>query len=736
MLRFWLATFFLTAVALVPVIHGPAAMAQGGGMLLDAAPAASDDASPHSEATLVSEVAQIAPGQPFTVALRLTMDPLWHTYWINPGDSGLPTEISWQLPDGFEAGPIQWPYPEQVPVEPFMTYAYYDEVLHLVEITPPADLPSGVTVSLGGTADWLICEKVCLTATEDVSLSLRVSDAVTPDPTWASRIAATRHQLPYDLDGLTAAAVRSGNTFGLTLTGLDADPAMLADAYFFPTEQRVLQYNTPQAITRADDGTVQIALPRSEYAQADPATISGVLVASEGTTFDGTHRALRIDAPLGETAASGAMGMGIATPGVTGGLLGALVLALLGGMLLNLMPCVFPILGIKVLGFAQSAQHDPAKLKRHGWLFAAGVVVSFWVLAGLLLALRAGGEALGWGFQLQSPLFVAALALLFLALALNLLGVFEVGLGVQSRAGQLDRGDGASGAFFSGVLATLVATPCTAPFTMGPALGWALTQPALASLAVFTALGVGMALPYVLLTYAPGLTQRLPRPGPWMETFKQALAFPLFATVVWLVWVFGLQVGPTGVVLLLGAATALGLAAWLYGRWQHAGGTVRLVTRGLALASLVAVVALTLRGADVSDAANLGLVRGAATDDAWGAFSPESVAAINAEGRAAFVDFTAAWCITCQVNKQVALRTQTVADAFDAHSVTPLTADWTNRDPVITEELARFGRSGVPLYVLYPPDGDPVLLPEVLTPGVVLDVLDEVVPTRDGIAAR
>ncbi|MEL6704327.1 MAG: protein-disulfide reductase DsbD domain-containing protein [Bacteroidota bacterium] len=728
----------LTALFASPVVTPPA-MAQGGGMLLGAPPAAAEDSSPHSDASLVSEVAQLAPGQPFTVALRLTMEPKWHSYWLNPGDSGLPTVINWRLPDGFEAGPIQWPYPEQVPVEPFMTYAYYDEVLHLIEVTPPADLAPGTSITLAGTADWLICEQVCLTATQDVALSLSVAGAATPDPVWASRIAETRTKLPHDLDGLTATASRSGDTFALVLGGLEMEAGALANAYFFASEEQVIQHNAPQAIARADDGTVQLALARSEYAQTDPALIAGVLVASEGTTFDGTHRALWIEAPLGASASAGTTGaMGLTGTTMPRNLLFALGFALLGGLLLNLMPCVFPILSIKVLGFAQhgGSADGTQTMRRNGWLFGAGVLVSFWVLAGVLLALRAGGEALGWGFQLQSPLFVAAMALLFFALALNLLGVFEFGLGVQSKAGRLDQGEGASGAFFSGVLATLVATPCTAPFTMGPALGWALGQPATSTLAVFSALGLGMALPYVALSHAPRLLGRLPRPGPWMETFKQALAFPLFATVVWLVWVFSLQVGPNGVALFLGAATALGLAAWLYGRWQHAYGTVRLVTRGLALAALVAVVALTLRGAEASGASSSGVVRGAADDVDWGTFSPQRVAAINDEGRAAFVDFTATWCITCQVNKQVALRTQTVADAFDAHGVTPLTADWTNRDPVIAAELARFGRSSVPLYVLYPPDGEPVLLPEVLTPGVVLDALDEVVPTRDGLAAR
>ncbi|MEM8559200.1 MAG: thioredoxin family protein, partial [Bacteroidota bacterium] len=687
---------------------------QAWGQFMDDGPSASDDdPSPHSEASLVSEVAAVAPGEPFTVALRIEQEPKWHSYWLNPGDSGLPTVIAWGVPDGVEVGPIQWPYPSQAPVEPFMTYAYYDEVLLLVEVTPPPDLAPGGDLMLAGTADWLICEKVCLTATQEVSLTLPIAETATPDPTWAPRIAATRTRLPHGLDGLTATATRSGNTFALSIAPpaaqAEAFEAAMADAYFFVADEKVIEYSAPQATAQADGG-YQMALQRSQYATADPEALRGVLVASEGTTFDGTHRALRIEAPMGAEAETGAAGVpgGSQNGDASVGLFLALGFAFLGGLLLNLMPCVFPILSIKILGFAQhdGSASSARTMRRHGWLFGVGVLVSFWVLAGLLLALRAGGEALGWGFQLQSPLFVAAMALLFFALALNLLGVYELGLVVQSKAGQLDQGEGASGAFFSGVLATLVATPCTAPFTMGPALGWALGQPATSALAVFSALGIGMALPYVALSHAPRLLDRLPRPGPWMETFKQALAFPLFATVVWLAWVFGLQVGTTGLALLLGACTALGLATWLYGRWQHAGGGTAFVTRGLAVAAVATALLLATRGA--SQAAPL-----SASTDGWEAFSSETVAALNAEGRAVFVDFTAAWCITCQVNKQVALRTETVEGAFARRGVVPLVADWTNRDPAITAELERFGRSGVPLYVLYPPDGEPILLPEV-----------------------
>jgi thiol:disulfide interchange protein DsbD len=409
----------------------------------------------------------------------------------------------------------------------------------------------------------------------------------------------------------------------------------------------------------------------------------------------------------------------------------ALLLAFGGGLLLNLMPCVFPVLSLKILRFVHHADHDSSLIRKHGFSFGAGVLVSFWVLAGSLLAFRAAGGGQGWGFQLQSPLFVAGLATLLFAVGLNLLGAFEVGVGLTALGGAkpgLSKGYG--GSFASGVLATVVATPCTAPF-MGAALGFALTQPAAGAMLVFTALGIGVALPYVLLSMHPAWLKILPKPGAWMETLKQFMAFPMFATALWLVWVFGLQTGVNGLAMLLGAFLLLGVAVWLLGRWK--GGVARPVwlrTRALATVSVALAVLVLWKGAaEVPDEATAATAGGSAGRQAlWQPYSEQKVAELQAAGKPVFVDFTAAWCITCQFNKKTTLARQEVLDEFARRGVTLMRADWTRRDPEIGRVLEGLGRSGVPVYALYEPQGAataPRLLPEVLTEPAVLDALKE-----------
>ena len=400
----------------------------------------------------------------------------------------------------------------------------------------------------------------------------------------------------------------------------------------------------------------------------------------------------------------------------------ALLFALGGGALLNLMPCVFPVLGIKILGFAEGRGHAPEAMRRHGLLFGAGVLVSFALLAGALLALRAGGAALGWGFQLQTPGVIAALAFLMTGIGLWLLGVVEFGGRLMGVAAQADRGTGASGAFGSGVLATLVATPCSAPL-MAPALGWALVQPPVAAIVVFLALGLGMALPYVLLSFFPAWLERLPRPGPWMETLKQALAFPMFLTAAWLVWTFGTQTGVNGAGALLVGLVLLGLAAWLVGRWPVASGARRLVTRGLAVAAVAGAVAVAVFGTRQEAVAATG------DDGLWRSYSPTEVDSLVAAGEPVFVDFTATWCATCQWNKGTVLRTDAVEQAFQDRGVHLFVADWTRQDPEITAALEALDRAGVPVYALYPGGtSEPVLLPEILSDGVVMDALEGIAP--------
>jgi thiol:disulfide interchange protein DsbD len=464
-----------------------------------------------------------------------------------------------------------------------------------------------------------------------------------------------------------------------------------------------------------------------------------VLVAPEGTSWaEGEDvRAMQVDVPVDSTlSVADAGGPGPVPAGGGLSLPWALAFALVGGLLLNLMPCVFPVLSVKILGFAEEAGGEASAMRRHGLLFGAGVLVSMWVLAGGLLALRAAGSQIGWGFQLQSPVFIALMTMLFFGIGLSLLGAFEVGTTLMNWGGRMQTaaaGGGNLSAFLTGVLATVVATPCTAPF-MGAALGVALTLSAAGALLIFTALGVGMATPYVVLSMTPALLNRLPEPGAWMETLQQAFAFPMFATAIWLVWVFGRQTSNGGVAFLLAGLLLLGVAAWIVNRWSapQLSRTATLVTRGIAGAALVGGVATAVVGAGAAPAEEAPTApdETASEEANWRPYSPETIESLRAEGRPVFVDFTAAWCLTCQVNKRRVLTSRTVQEALDDKNVALVRADWTNRDPEITKALESHGRSGVPVYVLYAGDGsEPTLLPEVLTEETVLDALNDLSST-------
>ena len=698
---------------------------------------AQDDPSPHSEATLLTGTAPIAPGESFTVALRIRMEDGWHSYWKNPGDSGEPTSIDWALPEGFSAESIQWPYPHRVPFGPMTSYGYSDEVVLPVTITPPDTLSPGTTVTLKGDASWLVCADICLPAEASLERSVAVASAAEAGPD-AAAIVAARDKQPQTVEGWSVRAARSSGSYTLALTPPAGRRPSMEGAYFFPAEKDVLNHAAPQPVSRAGD-TYLLALQQSEYAQTPADTLRGVVVAPEGTYWDaaGTVRALRVSPSVDSTlsgvdVASLAAATGSSSDGGRT-LPGALLFAFAGGLLLNLMPCVFPVLSVKILGFAEDAGGTGAGMRRHGALFGGGVLVSMWVLAGMLLAVRAAGSQVGWGFQLQSPTFVALMALLFFGIGLNLLGVFEVGSRVMALGGRLQGatdGGGDVGAFLTGVLATVVATPCTAPF-MGAALGVALTLSTAGAVLIFTALGAGMATPYVALSMAPGWLERLPEPGAWMETLKQFFAFPMFATAIWLVWVFGQQAGNGGVALLLFGLLLLGMAGWVAHRWSDPtlSRTVTLVTRGLVTVMVAAAVAAGVMGAryDRPSPSSSNAETTTSSSSKWTAFSPSTVDELRAQGRPVFVDFTAAWCLTCQVNKQTVLSTETVQNAFADKNVALVRADWTNRDPEITKALRAHGRSGVPVYVLYPGDGSgPTLLPEVLTQDILLNALDDV----------
>ena len=696
------------------------------------------DPSPHSDAALVSDVASVAPGSIVTVAVRLTLDPHWHTYWINPGDAGLPLKVKWTLPDGVTVGPLRFPTPKLTPQPPLMSYGYEDEVLVLAEVRV-SERFQGDRLTIAGQADWLACAEVCLPATGPLALSIGVVASDGGATKWAPAIAATRLQLPAVLAGWTASgwADSAHYTLALLRDGAAASTPFISP-YVFVDSADIVEHAAPQHVAQARD-TLLISIPRGATATGIATRLAGIV----GTDIDAASpRGYAIDIPMttdvspalrqraiallataagiGGVSATAALGAAV-DPAADMTLVAALLFAFVGGLLLNLMPCVFPVLSVKVLALLEHGGATAASRgRRHGLAFGLGVLLSFWVLAGVLMALRAGGESLGWGFQLQSPPVVAALALLMFALALNLSGVFEIGLSL-TRLGGAGAGGGYGDSLLTGGLAVLVAAPCTAPF-MGAALGFALVQPPFVGLLIFTALGLGLALPFVVLASAPRLLRFLPRPGPWLETLKQLFAFPLYATVVWLLWVLGQQAGVNALAIVLLAMIAFAMGAWLWARGVRNDSTLPRVT---AVALMLLAIGVSVTGSRNAVAPRTTAAAVTAGAEEWQPWSQRAVRDLRAAGRPVFVDFTAAWCLSCQVNERVALRTDAVADAFRDANVALLRADWTSRDDAITQALAGFGRSGVPLYVLYPAASDaaPVILPAVLTPGMVVNAI-------------
>jgi len=675
----------------------------------------------HVEAELVSERTALVPGEPLQVALRLSMEKGWHTYWRNPGDSGLPTTVAWKLPAGVEAGPIEWAPPHALPVGPLVNYGYDGEVLQLVELKPQPTL-AGDKATLRARADWLVCKEVCIPEGADLELVLPIQKSSMPNPRWGEPIAAARAALPRALAGWQTRAEGKGQTIEVTL----APPAGAAEPgalYFFSEAESRIEPSPPQT-QRRDGDSVVLTLPVSFNLTGEFGRLKGVLTAADG--FGAGVRAASIDIPVTGVVGAGARpalaaapALNLEAPPAADGLSLALAVAfaLVGGIALNLMPCVFPVLSLKVLGFA--THHDSrATLRKEALAFGVGVVSTFVVFGLALAALRTAGEQLGWGFQLQSPAVVTALAALFFVLALNLSGVFEFGQVLPSRIATFTARNRTMDAFASGVLAVVIASPCTAPF-MGAALGYALTASTAVTLVVFVALGIGMAAPYVALALLPGWRRRLPRPGPWLARFKQVLAFPLYATVIWLAWVLGAQRDNDAVVRLLLSLLCLGFALYTWRIVRTGGG------RPWGIVGLVALVgaftlALPLLNVDADVPAS---AAASPSEPEWLPYTPARVADLAASGRAVFVDFTAAWCVTCQVNKRMVLNSRDIRAAFAGKSVALVRADWTRRDPDITRALTALGRSGVPVYVLYRPGKGPILLPEILQKQSVIEAL-------------
>ena len=681
----------------------------------------------HVSAELVGDQAALVPGTTTTLALRLSIEPGWHTYWRNPGESGLPTTLDWHLPPGYTAGAIEWPAPRALPAGPLMNYGYEGEVFHLVPLAVPAAAATGTVTKLAAHAEWLVCKETCIPEGADLTLELPVAARAEPSR-WHAAIAATRAALPRALPaGWQASASASGAGITVTL----APPADAADPgrlQFFADAERRIEPSVAQKQLPPSNGRYRLQLPVSHELSGDFGRLEGVLRAQKGFAGPGgSVEAVALDVPIVGTPMPGpkpeapvASPIAALQPATSSrsalSLPVALGFAFFGGLLLNLMPCVFPILSLKALGLAVSHGADRRASRHEAIAFAAGVVLAFAALGVALAGLRSAGEELGWGFQLQSPAVVTSLAILFFVMALNLSGVFEFGGLVPGGLASWSHGNRQVNAFASGVLAVAIASPCTAPF-MGAALGYALGERAQVTFGVFVALGIGMALPFGLLAWFPQWRRVLPRPGPWMLRLKQLLAFPLYATVAWLVWVLAAQVGNDAVIRIGVVLVLVAFALWAWRTWRSAAHRAwSAVALAGALAAVFAAWPLLsgVRGADLPRAS---------LADGWQPFSPTRVAQLTAEGRPVFVDFTAAWCITCQVNERLVLNDASVRDAFARAGAALVRADWTRRDPAISEALAALGRSGVPAYVIFRSGREPQVLPEVLQRRTVIDAL-------------
>ena len=640
--------------------------------------------SAQTKVQLVSSVDQFEPGKPFIIGVHLQMPVGWHTYWINPGDSGIPTEVKWNLPEGFSASPLQWPVPVRIEAPPLVTFGYEKEVVLFATITPAENFKKGASAKIEAEVRWLECKESCIPgkATERISLLSGKVPVEQRNPEAVDLLKRFQLEIPTQtMEGATA--VFPDKSFLMTLKRAESKSVI-----FFPL--------TEGKVALAKKFTVEMKSNQTEIRgefEEIPSILNGLLV-TEGLkgrelfVFESSVIAQSVQEKSSSAKQS---------------LIAILFFAFVGGLLLNLMPCVLPVLSLKILGFVNEAQQEGSKVWKHGVAFTAGVMISFWLLTGILLALRLGGEGLGWGFQLQSPSFVLAMTLFFLAMTLNLFGVFEVGSSLVSLQNQVTEKKGLGKSFGSGVLATVVATPCSAPF-MGVAVGYALSQSVGLTFLVMSFLGFGVAAPYLLLSLKPNWIRKIPKPGEWMIGFKQFLGFLMMGTVLWLIWVYAQLQGIMGLGSILMAVGLISFGLWWWGR------SGSLMSKGMAVFFVFGAIFLSLPQSQKFEVEK---------------YSATRVEELHQRGQPVFIDFTAAWCLTCQVNKKLVLHQQEIQEAFRLKGVIVMEADWTNSDPEITKALERWGRASVPLYLLYgrDPKADPILLPEILTKEIVLKAL-------------
>lgn len=693
-----------------------------------------EQSSEHVTVNLVPENTAAVAGETLWVALRLVHAEHWHTYWINPGDAGKVTEISWQLPEGVSAGPITWPMPERFDLPPDLVgFGYTGEVFELVPLSIPANF-SGTELTATANVNWVECDDICIPASATVALTIPVVAAGTTaevNAPWQYGFANTREFMPRNDVALTSTFSVGNGDLNLLVQATDSIFAGAKTISFIPDAERLIDYVAEQKITSQQSSLQLQQKHHRRVLREAPTRVGGLLIVTDASD---TKVAYQVEATVDPAAQMAATVAG-APAGSDGGSVGptsggnvsvasAFLFAFLGGLILNLMPCVFPVLSLKVLHLASST-HVPLREQRmHGLTYMAGVMLSFVVLAGVLLALQAGGAAAGWGFHLQQPWFVASLVFLFFVMGLSMSGVVEFGTSVMGVGSDLQEKEGYSGSFFTGVLAAVVASPCTAPF-MGAALGFAFTQSTVVALTVFLALGFGMALPFVVLSFMPALAKLMPRPGPWMLTFRQLLAFPLYATVVWLLWVLGQQTDSNAMALVIGGCVVLALGCWIYqhrhnsvGWWRHASLLLVLACVGIAGSTLFTpfLQARESAGAELAEGGN------------YEAYSAARLQQLRDEGKPVFVNMTAAWCITCLVNERVALDSETFIDAMADKGVVYLKGDWTNNDPAITDVLKQYETSGVPLYLMFPSDKSKPAekLPQLLTEEMMMEALERI----------
>lgn len=686
-------------------------------------------------AQLISDHNNIAPGQDFVVALRKVIDPKWHTYWLNPGDSGEPVQIDWDLPPQLTAGDIIWPLPEAIPTGPLTNYGFENEVYFPVPFKVSGDVKRGEVLTVKADIFYLVCEELCIPEDTQLSFNLIVGDTQI-DSNWDFVIQQVIAEAPADSTAKGGVFEQDGQAvFRFT----DLPEGDYAKSYFFPEAGAMIEHASPQRVTVTDQGLQLQTKAGFAWNNGQPGLNRGVLAFEHNGKRTGIWAQLDIgsapdvgaviESPSPATSstnppkssvviAPAAPGTSVA-PEASRSVFGWALIAFLGGLILNIMPCVFPVISLKALSVAKAGHGEMKIIRREAWAYTLGILVSFMLMAALILALKAGGSAVGWAFHFQDPRVVGLLALLIFAIGLNLLGFFEISGGFQNVGQDLTRKSGWTGSFFTGVLAVIVATPCMAPF-MGTSIAAALAETPLNAAVIFIALGFGFALPFLLIAYIPAFSRMLPKPGDWMVTFKEILAFPMFGVVVWLIWIISGQSGDSGVGSVLVALTLVGFAVWLLRRKTSLSRMVGGVSilAALALALTLHTKPIEIKTVDLSTADG-GPVYGAP----W---SPDNVAKLRAEGYAVFVDFTANWCINCKVNEIRVLKQDDIKQVFKDTNTAFLIADWTSRDDVIAQEIERHGRVGIPLYLLYPPGHDdvrPEILPQSLSKSVIRNAL-------------